>query len=505
MATAAINGGPILNGSNPGAALLEIIGANDIDPENGPSYALCKKLYLFHPLGPKIASKPIELAQSEDREISVSGAGTAADKVRDEFIAKSKSIREDELVCYTMTLSRVYGAAAIACLQEGKANKSALDLKTVHKGAISFNVYDPLNIAGSLTLNLDPLSPNFLHVMNIAVGGDSFHRSRARVMLNEDPIYLAWTSSSYGYVGRSVYQRALLPMKSFVQTMITDDMVSRKAGVIVAFLKQTGTIVNQRIRTLFGFKRDIVKEAQVGNVISVGEDDKIESIDLKNLAEPFKQARTNIIENIASAVPMPAQMLTEETFGASFHEGSEDAKAQARYVRGVQKKMDPLYGWLDDIVKRLAWTPEFFHTIQAEFPEEFEDVEYEDFFWRCSNTFKAQWPSLLKEPDSELIKVDEIKLKSVIEWVEVLLPNLPQDQKAVVIQWANDKFNELKLLFGGVRLDLDYEAIAEWEDPTPPAAIGAEKDQFRGDSVEQFQSRLLTAIEKAKPRLERVK
>lgn len=500
--------GPTIVNSNPGAALLELIGAPDISPGTGPSYELCKKIYLFHPLGAKIASKPIELAQSEEREVSVPGAGTAADKVRDEFVKHAKAIREDELVAYTMTLGRVYGAAAIACLQEGKANRSPLDLKTVHKSALSFNVYDPLNIAGSLTLDQDPLSPNFLHVMNVAVGGEPFHRSRARVFMNEDPIYLAWSSSAYGYVGRSVYQRALLPLKSFVQTMITDDMVSRKAGVIVVTIKQAGSIINQRMRALFGFKRDVVKEAQVGNVISIGEGEKIESIDLKNLAEPFNTARKNIIENIASAVPMPAQMLTEESFGASFHEGSEDAKAQARFVRGVQKKMDPLYGWLDQIVMRLAWTPEYFHTIQAEFPEEFEGVSYEDFFWRCSNTFKAQWPSLLKEPDSELIKVDEIKLKSVIQWVEVLLPNVPKEEKARVIQWANDKFNELKILFGGDRLDLDYEAIASYEAPDAGDTPKPERDEFRGDSIEQFfQSKLMDAIEelRKRPRLERVK
>lgn len=498
MARAAITG-PFgnLQGSNVGAALLELISSDDlVSPTTGPNYQLCKNIYLNHPLGAKIVDKPIEIAQSEKREISITGAGTASDKVRDEFEKKWKEINADELIANTMSLSRIYGAAAVAILEKGVANRSPLDLRDLHKKEFNFNVYDPLNVAGSLVLEQDPLSRNFLHVMNIAVNGDAFHRSRARVMMNERPIYIAWTSSAYGYTGRSVYQRALLPLKSFIQTMITDDMVSRKAGVLVAKIKQGGSIINQRMRQMFGMKRNVVKEAEVGNVISIDPSEEIESIDLKNLSEPFNTARKNIIENIASAVPMPAQMLTEESFGASFHEGSEDAKAQARFIRRFQERMDPLYMWFDSIVMRLAWTPEFFYTIQAEYPEEFKEKEFEDFFWRCSNSFKAQWPSLLKEPDSELAKVDKIKLEAIIQWVEVLLPNVPQDQKAQVILWANDQFNELRMLFGGNRLELDYEAIAEFEPAEVMGQIAPNKDQFRGDSVQLFQQRLLDAVEK---------
>lgn len=502
MAQGIIEGSPYANaqGSNVGAELLAIVNAEGMQTDRGPSYQLCKDIYQFHPLGAKIANKPIELAQSAKREITITGAGTASDKVRDTFELKWKELGCDALIANTMILSRVYGAAAIALLEEGRPNKSPVDFKTLYKKQISFNVYDPLNVAGSLVLNQDPLSPNFLHITNISVNGEGFHRSRARVMQNEEPLYISWTNSTYGYSGRSVYQRALLPLKSFIQTMITDDMISRKAGVIVAKQKQQGSIVNQAMRKLNAWKRNIVKEAEVGNVISISTEESIESIDLKNLSEPYGAARKNIIENIASAVPMPAQLLTEETFGGTFHEGSEDAKSQARFVTRIQEKMDTLYVWMDQIVMRLAWTPEFFYGVQSEFPDEFQGVEFEDFFWRCANSFKAIWPSLLKEPDSELVKVDKVKLESVIEWVQTLLPNLPQEEKAKVIMWACDQFNELKILFAANRLDLDYDAIANYSDPTPPPQIEARKPLTANDSIETFQQKLLDAMER-RPRL----
>lgn len=486
MATATIVG-PAITGSNVGQALLNVLAAADIDNGSGPGYQLCKELYLFHPLGAKIAEKPIEIAMSQKRELSVQGAGTAADKCKERFDLKWKLVNADGIIFNTASLSRVYGAAAFGLIEEGVANAKPIDFRKINKKDFSINVYDPLNVAGSLVLNLDPLSSKFLQVFGIAVSGVPFHRTRARVLLNENPVYLAYTSSAFGFVGRSVYQRALLPLKSFVQTMITDDMVSRKAGVIVAKIKQAGSIINQRMRNFLGIKRNIVLEAQVGNVISIGtENEEIESLDLKNLAEPFGAARKNIIENIASAVPMPAKMLTNESFAVGHADGTEDAREQARYVDRIREKLDPLYDWFDKLVMHLAWDEEFFYIIQAEFPEEFKDVSYDDFFWRLSNSFKAQWPNLLKEPDSELIKVDEIKLKSVIAWVEVLLPNLPQDEKAKVIMWACDQFNELKLLFGS-RLELDPEAIKDFKPPEVEAQENAHvPEPFRNDSLEQL-------------------
>jgi len=37
-----------------------------------------------------------------------------------------------------------------------------------------------------------------------------------------------YTQAAFGFVGRSVYQRPLYPLKSFVQTMITDDLGGAK-------------------------------------------------------------------------------------------------------------------------------------------------------------------------------------------------------------------------------------------------------------------------------------
>jgi hypothetical protein len=480
MATANIIG-PV--GSNLGA-LGALLTAGDVWTASGPDYQLCKDIYLFHPLGAKIAEKPIELAQSQKREIAVPGARTANDKVVAEFEKVWNAHDADNVIFQATSQSRVYGAAVVAMREDGVDPAKAVDFAKLHEKKIVFYIYDPLNVSGSLVLDQNPLSATFMQITEVAVSGQGYHRSRCRVVMNENPIYISYTNSAYGYVGRSVYQRALLPLKSFVQTMITNDMISVKAGVIIAKIKQAGAIINQAARRLLGMKRDVVKEAKVGNVISIGTDNEaIESINFQNLEGPFNQARKNILEDIASAVPMPAQMLTEESFGSSMREGTEDSRAQARFVDRMREKMQPQYDWMDRIIMRKAWTPEFFKTMQAEFPDEFKDVEFEQFFWSCANSFKAQWPSFMKEPDSELIKVDDVKLRAIIAWCEVLFPLLPPDQKAEVIKWANDEFNNLRLLFSST-LMLDYEEIAAYEPPKAEGGFGG--PDARNDAVEEF-------------------
>lgn len=463
-----------INGPSLGTQLQAILLADDIQPGSDPSYQLCKLLFLFHPLGSKIVEKPIELAQSQERNIAV---GDAPDQVLAEFKRIWNEIKADDNIFNTAALGRTYGIASIAMLIDGQANETALDLETLYKANISFNCYDPLNTAGSLVLNQNPLAMDFQHAMEISVSGSTFHKSRTCVFMNERPIYISYTSSAFGFVGRSVYQRALFPLKSFIQTMVADDMVARKVGVLIAMMKQAGSVVDAAMQWAFGLKRNVVKEAETNNVISISVDESIESLNLQNLDGPLKIVRQNILENIASAVPMPAKLMTEEAFAASFSEGSEDAKQIARFVDRVRLQLTPLYAYFDRIVMHRAWNPEFYKTIQKLYPEEYGAMKFEQAFYEWKNAFSAVWPSLLKEPDSELSKIEKVKLEGITALVELLMPFCKEDNKKTLIMWAADNFNTYKQLFENP-LELNYEEGFE----TPqPEGFGAGEDGNAGD------------------------
>ncbi len=55
-------------------SLMQLLQAEDIVPGSAPSYETCKALYVYHPLGSKMADAPINMAQSQKREIEIPDA-----------------------------------------------------------------------------------------------------------------------------------------------------------------------------------------------------------------------------------------------------------------------------------------------------------------------------------------------------------------------------------------------------------------------------------------------
>jgi hypothetical protein len=459
-----------VTGSALSSNLSNLLMAPDITPGDAPSYQLCKTIYAFHPLGGKMVDTPIELAMSQARKISI--PDSPEDRIRDAFMRQWKALKADEYIADTMRTARMYGVAAIVFGAKGVPTERPIDPKTFAKLDLYFNVLDPLNAAGSLVLNQDPNAPDFQKPTILTAAGQKYHASRSCVVMNGRPIYIEYTNSAFGYVGRSTYQRALYPLKSFVQSMVTDDMVTRKAGVIVAKMKQAGSIADKMMTTLAGIKRNVVKEAETDNVISISTDEAIETLDMQNTDTAMTTARSNIINNVAAAADMPAKLLNDESFAEGFGEGTEDAKAVVRYIEGLRKNMGPLYEFFDKIVQYSAWTPEFYATIQADFPE-YKEVGYLDAFYRWRNSFTTEWPSLLVEPESKLVDVEKVKLESIVSALEAIMPEVDPANKARLIQWAADNINESKHLFKNP-LTLDYEVLSEFVPPEPEPQDGAE-------------------------------
>lgn len=461
-----------------GTPLQQLLQSDAIQPGSEPGYQTCKTIYLFHPLGHKMAESPITVAQSQPREIEVPDSPEEA--VRERFQEVWEGRRIDDVVVNVMSQSRVYGQTSMAIVTDDKNDNPAepFDFRKLSKpGApgIAFSTFDPLNSAGSLVLNQMPNAFDFQKVKNIRVSGQEYHPSRSVVMFNERPIYISYTSASFGFVGRSVYQRALYPLKSFINTMITDDMVALKAGVLIAKMKQPGSIVSNLMQAMAGVKRALLKEAQVTNVLQIGPDDSVESLNLQNLDGAFGNSRTNILKNIATAADMPAKLLENETLVQGFGEGTEDAKNIARYIDRVRRTMQPLYQFLDYVVQHLAWNEEFYRTIQARYSD-YKGVPYETAFKRWQNGFRATWPNLLIEPESERIQVEDVKFKAVVALLEVLLPMMDPDNRIRVIDWACDQFNATKLLFGASYLDLDMDALKDF---------GEEQEELKQEQMGQ--------------------
>jgi hypothetical protein len=454
-----------ITGSTQPSALMDLLMADDIAPGTDVGYAVAKTIYISHPLGAKMAESPLNMALSQDREITIDeGPEEELKAAFDKEWRRQGIVGADVIIHNTMKTSRIYGIGSLIVGCRGKPTDVPLSDDDLMYGDLYYNVMDPLNSAGSLVMNQDPNAPDYQKPNSLRVGNVTYHPANSVIMLNEQPIYISWTNSAFGFVGRSVYQRALFPLKSFVQTMITDDMIAVKAGALVYKTESPGSVVDRLTQAFYRAKASLIKLARVGNIVTIGEKEAIESIDLKNLHEPFHLARENILKNIATAANMPASMLNQETLAEGFGEGSEDAKQIARYIDRIRIEMAPLYVFFDDIVQRRAWTPEFYETLAAKY-KDVAKMDYETAFYTWRNSFEAKWPNLLVEPDSERAKVDEAVMTATVGLLEVILPSMDAVNKATAIVWAADVMNGRKLLIS-TPLMLDEQLIAEYEPPT---------------------------------------
>jgi hypothetical protein len=470
-------------------ALLNLLAGEDIVPGKPASYQLCKELYVYHPLGAKMAEAPINMAQSQERDITVPGgpeerlveAFKKEWKATGAAIGGNVAVGADVIIHNVMRTARIYGIASLAVIAKDEDASKPLDMGKLGELDLQYNVLDPLNTAGSLVLNQDPNSPDFQKPTAVRSGNRVYHPSRSVVIMNEQPIYIEFTSSAFGFVGRSVYQRALFPMKTFLQSMITDQYITIKVGLLIAKMKTPGPVINNRILNFFGIKRSALKAGMTGNVLTIGIEDEIESLNFQNLEGPARFARDNALQNIAMAASMPAKLLQQEEMiggGGLGAEGTEDAKQIARYIDRVRVEMAPLYTFFDRIVMRRAWSKEFYKALQNEV-DDYKKVPYETALYRWMNSFKAVWPNLLSEPESELIEVEKTRFESVVALVESLInAGLDPVNKAAVIAWAADEVNSRRKLFSAP-INIDEDALAAYVPPTPAGGEGegTEKEQ----------------------------
>lgn len=468
----------IMAAGNVGSPLTHILTSDAITPGNSPSYELCKLLYSFHPIGAKMAEAPVNMAQSQDREISIPVDGE--ERLVAEFLRIRRQLGNgvgaDALIKNLKVQSRVYGIATLIIGDRVHPENSdrPLDFAKLHETEPYFTVLDPLNTAGSLILEQDPNSPDFQKPKAVRVGARTYHPSRCVVCINESPFFILWSDSAFGFSGRSVYQRALYPMKTLLQSMITDQLVTIKCGLLVYKAKAPGSIMNNRIMQMFSFKRQQLKAGVTGQVLNIGTDEEIESLNFQNLEGPATMARNNALKNCAMAASMPAKMLEQEELVEGLAEGTEDAKQIARFIDRLRIEMFPEYAFLDRVSQRLAWTPEFYKVMQRLYPDAYKSVPYETAFYGWANAFQANWPNLLAEPPSKKMETEKIRFEAVVALLETMKPLIrsPENQTEL-LAWAADEINSRRELFTSP-LNIDQEA--ELAAPSPEM-VGAGQER----------------------------
>lgn len=441
--------------------LQAIIDADEIVPGTPSSYQTCKALWTLHPLGGKLVESPITLAQSEGREISI--PGIAEDELKSAFEKEWKKLDATARIRDTMHITRAYGAGAVAYGFPDLPTDQALDdpFELATRPGLYFNVYDPLNLSGSIITNQNPNAPDFQKPnKSITAAGQPYHPSRTCINFHGTPVYLDFQSSSFSFSGRSVFLRVLYPMKSYLQTMQVNDMVSRKAGLLVAKTRQNGSIIDGIMERIGAVKRSLLKEAVTDQVLQVDVDDVIESLNLQNIDKAMEMARNNIIADVAVGSDVPAIILKDEAFAQGFANGEQDMMRVIQFVNAVREQMQALYDYFTRIVQYRAWNADFFTTLQAAHPEALGTRDYKAWFFETRDRFKTTWPSLIQESQGEATERNAKKLKAMSDLFKVLAPGIDPENGARLRQWITDACNNMPELFESV-MEFDSVAFAE--------------------------------------------
>lgn len=469
-----------VSGSTLPSGLTDILGADQIVPGSQPSYQLCKQLWALHPLAGKIVEKPISLALGQKRKINVPCA--IEDRLVKAFEKEWKKLRATRYIRDLAHVSRVYGVAALIYGAPDTPTDEPIPGDGLYKiPDLYINILDPLNTAGSMVTNQNPNAPDYQkQYMEITAAGQPYHKSRTITLFNGTPIYLDYQGSSFSFSGRSAFLRALFPLKSFIQTMIVNDMVSLKAGLLIAKMEQGGSVMNKVAAKISQWKRDLLQEGRTNNVLTIGVNEEIMSIDLTNTATAMETARDNIISDCAAATDTPAILLKDESFAKGLASGDQDMLAVVQHIDNIREELEPAHEFFDRIVMHRAWNPEFYAALQGEI-EELKGKSYEAWFFEVRDLFVAEWPSLLEEPQFEIVKRNAEKLKAMTEVLKTLLPALDPANKARLVDWFVQAVNDMPEIFSG-EMEFDPEALASYEPPQPtgPGAPGEAEAEAEG-------------------------
>ena len=452
-------------GSGFSSQLWNILTQQDIIPGASPGYQTCKTIYSYHPLGRKMVELPLDKAFSQPRELSFADPNiTIAEELIRRFEktwAKLGGLGGNTIIYRIAVLSRIYGIASLLCGTRGADPETPLDFDTLYKQDLYFSMLDPLNTAGSLVLSQDPISPNFLQPQQVWAAGKNLDPSRTAVLIHEQPIWIEWTDSAFGFVGRSVYQRSLYPLKSYLLSMVADNEIQRKLMLLIAKIKSPASILDKATLGFFNVRRSELKDSATGNVISIGIDEAIESLNLEHTDKGGTYSRNNIIRNIASASGMPAMLLLDERIAEGFGEGKEDAKEISIYIDGLRRDLTGMFEYLQKVAMYVAWNPEWYKTSIQSVYSEYRNLSYEAAMYQWRDAFDAKWPSLYQPTEAEQLESEAKKVAEAVKLYQAVDPSLDPVNRAAMLEWLQSVVQETKL-FSKADIDLDPDALIQW-------------------------------------------
>ncbi|CAB4132064.1 Protein of unknown function DUF1073 [uncultured Caudovirales phage] len=423
-------------------------------------YSLCQLIRRFHPVGQALVTMPIIKAQANGRKIQIHAAPQMAVEA---FESVSMRYGTDNLAQDLLAGSKAFGVNSIFIGQYGVETDSPLDISTLNSNAF-FNVVDPLTTAGSNTANQRPNYKDFLTTPSIIkVQGIGYHSSRCFTLRNpfEPSLFLNFNTAAFSYAPASCYERPLPYLKMFLENDLALSAGNKKVGSFIhkkAFSNQTALdAANQSIK---GFIRQKLSTLFSGDVAIIGKDDEITTVDLMHFSESLNATYNAIIDRISlsSSDGIPASMLKGALLSTGLSDGTNDKEKEDECIIKHQKALEPIYGFLDPLMMRIAWNdPDFYAAIQARYPE-YRGVSHRSAVTQWVNSFQWEWNPITEPTDAELADINEKKMMQSQQLIQ-LAQGLQLDEDVLLDLFEShvNNLNDLEILPN--RFDIDVDSI----------------------------------------------
>jgi len=412
----------------------------------------------YHPLVNRLTSYPLNMALARGFEFKMPNAPQEA---INEFTKAAMRYRAKESVVELHRLKKIYGASSMAVVinDEQKTNQP-IDYEVLAAGIgnnLSFNSLDPMITAGSLVSSLDPNSARFLRPVTITSQGRSYHASRCIVVQNEgEPAdWISYNKAAYGFLARSDFVRALPLLQVYLRLKIAEMYLADKVGVMVVQSEGSGAVIDHSSEVVNEIKRISVDLAETGNVLSIGLNDKISTLDVTNANSVLVMLNDSCITAIATACGnMPAGILKNEALAQGRADGTHDKEMHDLFYVQIQDSTKPTFDFVDNLIIRAAWTREFVERIKVKY-RHLQGKSYAVIMKGWMDGYERVFlsPSVPSEEQATNIAKQKIEALASSSAMITASVKLGAINSQILIEWQAKNINDLRFFPNDLNFD----------------------------------------------------
>lgn len=361
------------------------------------TYAECRDIYRYWPLGKRIANALPTFAMSAQRQFVVKEAPEA---VNEKLFEMASEMEIDLMVKRCAVYTRIYGLASIFAASTNES-LGALTYQEIQESDIIFNVLDPLSMGGSVQVDNNPLSPTFGKPIHLIIQGRVINPARACIVYNDNPLYLKFNPSSFSFSGPSIYQNMTLLIRSWNRCVIAMQRLATKAAAMVKTTKETANITGFNIRAV-QHNLELIRSMENDGIASIRTGDTLEFFNLTGVQEIdsiINQVNTSLMMALSDT---PSGILLDKNLSVGLNDGSEDMKAILMAVEAFRLAvLKPLYNFTDKYLCYKAFSPEFVAEMKEEYPDLYRDMKEKDILETWMRNYSFEWGELYPQSENE--------------------------------------------------------------------------------------------------------